>query len=125
MQFHEFTGEVQQRIDGATQGEGVRATRATLCTLGERIDGGEAADLAAVLPMEVDWYPEHRQRFDYDEFFHRVAERADTTTDEAHAIATAVFGVVAEQAPTGELADIRAELPEEYGALFETTEDEA
>lgn len=121
VQFHEFTGEVQHRIEGATQGEGVRATRATLRTLGERIAAGEAEDLAAVLPMEVDWYltsPDHRQRFDYDGFLERVADRADTTTDEAHDLATAVFGVVAEQAPAGELDDVRAELTADYDPLF-------
>jgi uncharacterized protein (DUF2267 family) len=44
-------------------------TRAALTVLGERIVTGKATDLAAVLPMEVDWYltsPDHRNRFDYD-----------------------------------------------------------
>jgi uncharacterized protein (DUF2267 family) len=71
--------------------------------------------------MEVDWYltsPEHRQRFDYDEFLERVANRADTDTEKAHGIATAVFSVVAKQAPAGELDDVRAELTDDYDPLF-------
>ncbi|MFD1566921.1 DUF2267 domain-containing protein [Halolamina litorea] len=122
MQFHEFTGEVQHRIEGATQGEAVRATRATLSALGERIAADEAADLAAVLPMEVDWYltyPDHRNRFDYDAFLERVAERTDSTTADAEATAQAVLGVVAENAPAGELDDVRAELTADYGPLFD------
>ena len=121
MQFHEFTGEVQHRIEGATQGEAVRATRATLTALGERIAAGEAHDLAAVLPMEIDWYltsPDHRNRFDYEGFLERVAERTDSTTDEAESIARAVIDLVAEQAPAGELDDVHDERPADYAPLF-------
>jgi uncharacterized protein (DUF2267 family) len=37
MDFNDFTGEVQHRLELATQGEAVRATRAVLQTLSERI----------------------------------------------------------------------------------------
>jgi len=47
MNFDEFTGQVQHRLELAETGEAVRAIRATLSTLGERIPEGNAEDLAA------------------------------------------------------------------------------
>lgn len=81
MQFHDFVGDVQQRTE-STLGESVRITRAALQTLGERIEAGEAADLAAPLPTEVDWYLEgapggHGERFGWETFVDRMAKRAE------------------------------------------------
>lgn len=53
MKYDEFMGMVQNRARLASTGEAVRATRATLQTLGQRLFGGEAKDLAAQLPQEV------------------------------------------------------------------------
>lgn len=69
MNFDQFTGQVQNRLELPGTGEAVRAIRATLMTLGERIQEGEAKDLAGPLPMEIDYYltgavTEHGQRFD-------------------------------------------------------------
>ena len=79
MNFDEFTGEVQHRLELPGTGETVRAIRATLMTLGQRIPEGNAEDLAASLPMEIKWYltgavHEHGQRFDWKEFVSRVSE---------------------------------------------------
>lgn len=78
MNFDEFTGEVQHRLGLAGTGETVRAIRATLTTLGQRIPGGNAEDLAASLPLEIKWYltgavKEHGERFDWQEFVTRVS----------------------------------------------------
>ncbi|MDX6733210.1 MAG: hypothetical protein QOC54_3158, partial [Baekduia sp.] len=56
-----------------------RAARATLETLGERIDREEARQLAAQLPPEVaPWIATttSAEGFDQDELLRRVAERA-------------------------------------------------
>jgi len=77
MKFNEFTGDVQHRLELGTQGEAVRATRAVLTTIRERIQEGEATDLASPLPMEIDYYlvdASHGERFGYDEFVSRVAD---------------------------------------------------
>lgn len=54
MDFSEFVGQVQHRLELPGEGEALRAIRATLATLGERLQAGEAEDLAASLPMEID-----------------------------------------------------------------------
>ena len=78
MDFDTFTGTVQHRLELPGTGETVRAVRATLLTLGQRIPAGGAEDLAASLPMEIKWYltggvETHSQRFDWHEFVDRVA----------------------------------------------------
>ena len=128
--FDEFTGTVQHRLELPGTGEAVRATRATLTTLGERIQEGEATDLAGPLPMEVDFYltgavAEHGQRFDWNEFLDRVAEREGQTAPDDRADvayhARTVLAVVAEATPAGEFEQVRAQLPADEGwdALFE------
>ncbi|WP_224447179.1 DUF2267 domain-containing protein [Haloprofundus salilacus] len=129
MNFDEFTGHVQNRLELANTGESVRAVRATLTTLGERLQEGEAEDLAGPLPMEIDRYlleADSGQRFGFDEFVNRVAEREGMTDpdDAADAAfhAQAIVALVDEVAPAGEMEDVRAQLPEEYERLFELTD---
>ena len=123
MDFSDFTGEVQHRLELGTQGEAVRASRAVLQTLAERLHEGEATDLAGPLPMEIDWYlksADHGQRFGWDEFVDRVGERAGVEESDAVFYAQAVVALVGDLAPGSELDDVRNGLPdEEFDALFE------
>jgi len=130
MNYSDFIGEVQHRLEMGTQGEAVRATRAVLTTLGERLQEGEASDLAGPLPMEIDYYLEsadHGQRFDYDEFISRVAERegmdpeSDDDLPDANFHAQAVVSLLAEVVPESELQQVRQQLPqdEDWENLFE------
>ncbi|WP_232701256.1 DUF2267 domain-containing protein [Halobacterium wangiae] len=125
MNFDEFTGEVQHRLELPGTGEAVRATRATLQALGERIPEGAAEDLAASLPMEVKWYPtgavdEHGQRFDWKEFVSRVAAVEQTDRSEAAYHAQLVVDLVREQVPDSDFQQLRDQLPEDdnWGKLF-------
>lgn len=130
MKFSEFTGEVQHRLDFGTQGETLRTIRATLVTLGERLQEGEATDLAGALPIDIDWYleaAESGQRFDFDEFVSRVAEREgmdpDDDDDRSDVVfhAQTVVAVLAEVVPGSELDQVRAQLPDDknWDTLFE------
>lgn len=128
MKHDEFIGEVQHRCDLASRGEAIRATRAVLTTLGERLQPGEAADLAAPLPMEIDYYllsADHGQRFDFDEFVDRVADRAVVDEGEAAFYAQAIVDLLADTVPGGEIDDLKSQLPDDYEALFEIAEGEA
>lgn len=128
MKFTEFTGEVQHRLELDGQGEAVRATRAVLGTLGERLPEGHATNFAAPLPTEIDYYAlavDHGQRFDYDEFVERVADRAEVESPDAAFYGQAVVALVAEIVPPGELDDLRASLPEDYDDLFEFVDAES
>jgi uncharacterized protein (DUF2267 family) len=117
MNFDDFTGTVQHRLEFPGTGETVRAIRATLLTLGQRIPAGNAEDLAASLPMEVDWYltgavHEHGQRFDWQEFVSRVSEieRDEHPASAYHA--QVIVDLVSTLVPPSDLQQLRDQLPE-------------
>ena len=122
MNYKEFVGQVQHRLEYAQFGQAVRAIRAVLVTVGERMPEGEATDLASPLPMEIDRYlieAEHGQRFDYDEFLDRVAEREGVDRPDANYHAQQVIAVVAEDVPAGNIEKARGGLTEDFDTLFE------
>ncbi|MXV64065.1 DUF2267 domain-containing protein [Natronorubrum sp. JWXQ-INN-674] len=122
MNYKQFVGQVQHRLEYAQFGQAVRASRAVLTTLGERLQEGEATDLASPLPMEIDRYlteAEHGQRFDYGEFLDRVAEREGVDRSDANYHAQQLLAVIAEIVPHGNLEKVRNQLPDEYEPLFE------
>lgn len=129
MNFDEFTGAVSHRLELPGTGESVRASRATLMTLGERIQEGNAADLAASLPMEIDWYltgavSDHGQRFDWQEFVTRVAERENVDPEDAAYHARVLVDLVAEAVAESDFRQFRDLLPADEGweNLFEVVD---
>lgn len=127
MNYKDFVGQVQHRLEYAQFGQAVRATRAVLTTLGERLQKGEATDLASPLPMEIDRYlteAEHGQRFDYQEFLDRIAERGGGDRADANYRAQQVVALVAEVVPPGNVEKARAQLPDDFDPLFELIEAE-
>ena len=122
MQYKDFIGEVQNRARLATQGEAVKATRATLEVLGQRLFGDEANNLAAQLPEEIGYYMRQakvKESFGVDEFFGRVSEREGVDQPDAVFHARAVIAVLQEAVTPGEVNDALAQLPDEYNQLFE------
>lgn len=129
MNFDEFTGTVQHRLELADTGETVRAIRATLFSLGERLPAGHAEDLAASLPMEIDWYltsavDAHGQRFDWREFLDRVAEIEHVEPQDAAYHARVIIDLVESIVPASDFQQLRDALPEDpddenWGQLFE------
>ncbi|OYR53356.1 hypothetical protein DJ73_07695 [Halorubrum sp. Ea1] len=134
MNFDEFTGDVQHRLELPGTGETVRAIRATLMTLGERLPEGNAADLAASLPIEIKWYltgavHEHGQRFDWQEFVERVSEIERTDPADAAYHARVIVDVVRSQVPESDFQQLRDMLPEsgdseDWRSLFELVDAE-
>lgn len=123
MQFEEFTGKVQHHARLATQGETMRAICATLETLGERINEGEASHLEAQLPPGVGAYlrlADGTERFSLSEFYERVAEREGAGVDLPGAVhhARCVMAVLENAVTPGQMSDLRAQLPQEYSDLF-------
>lgn len=121
MKYDEFMTKVGQRADVSLETADA-LTAATLRTLAERISGGEAADLAAQLPTELQPHltgaEEPAERFDADEFVRRVAERAGADPDRARAGIRAVFATIRETVTAGEVDDIMAQLPKGFDRLF-------
>jgi len=132
MDFDEFTGTVQHRLELPGTGEAVRAIRATLSTLGQRIPADAAEDLAASLPMEIKWYMtggvhEHGQRFDWSEFVTRVADIEQAERSEAAYHSQVIVDLVATVVPPSDVQDLRNQLPESesdenWGKLFQVVD---
>lgn len=122
MQYDEFVGRVHNRARMASRGEAVRAIQATFETLAERIAGVEADDLAAQLPPELSTFlqdVDKTERFSVDDFFQRVASKENVDVPDAAHHARAVVAVLQEAVTTGQIEDIRAQLPDSYESLFE------
>lgn len=134
MDHDSFIGRVQNRAELASRGAALSASRATLQTLGERIQEGEATNLAAQLPDELGRFLEEHadttESFDFGEFVERVAERDENLGDggidddrsAAELHARAVVDVLDEAVTEGQIADVRDQLPDDYGDLFELAE---
>src|SRR6201996_8109091 len=103
-----------------------RATEATLQTLAERIDAGEARDLAEELPDEIaPWLATTTpaERLHVDEFLRRVAERESVDIETAGRHAAAVFVALQRAVSPQEFADLTAELPKDFAPLLPTGPD--
>jgi uncharacterized protein (DUF2267 family) len=120
MQLHEFLGRVQQRASIDSREQALDAIRATYQTLSERLQGGEPLDLAGQLPSLLQNYAAvgEGERFDTNEFFHRVADREGVNEDQAREHARAVLEVTSEAVSNGEIGDVLSQLPQEYHGLF-------
>jgi uncharacterized protein (DUF2267 family) len=120
--YERFITTIEQRT-GVGWDRAERAARAVLETLGERISGGQARDLARDLPGDVrrwllDSATGDAEAFDATEFVRRVAEREGVDTDTAERHARAVFIAVARLVRSSEFEDMAAELPKDYRALI-------
>lgn len=122
MDNNEFVDSVAKR-SGTSPQQAEALTRATLRTLAERIDGGEARDLAAQLPRELRAYAfapsETGDRFGLDIFVQRVSGRADVDGDLAKAGVRAVFDTLREAVTPGEYDDVISQLPAELWEVAE------
>ncbi|MFB6072713.1 MAG: DUF2267 domain-containing protein [Halobacterium sp.] len=128
MHYDTFVGEVQHRLELGTEGEAVRATRVVLEAFGQRLGEGEASDLAANLPMEIDRYlteADSGQQFSYQAFLERVAEGANVDETDAQFYAQAVFELVDECAQANETEQVQAQLPDDFDPLFEFVDSES
>ncbi len=117
MDFDEFTGQVQHRLELPNTGKAVRAIRATLLPLGQRIPEGNAEDFAASLPMEIKWYitgavHEHGQRFDWKEYINRVSEIEEIEPADAAYHARVIVDLTHTLVPESDFQQLRDSLPE-------------
>ncbi|WP_303904634.1 DUF2267 domain-containing protein [Thiohalomonas denitrificans] len=124
MQLHDFLGQVQHRAQMPDLDAALRASRATLETLAERLAGNEPAQLGAQLPRELREFLQREtagsgERFDSTEFLKRVSEREGIDLPVAVYHARTVIEVLREAVSAGEINDVLAQLPEDYKRIFE------
>ena len=124
MQLHDFLGQVQHRAQLRDFDSALRASRATLETLAERMSGNEPDQLGAQLPHELAEFLHHEgsgggERFDSNEFLKRVSEREGVDLPVSVYHVRAVLEVLREAVSPGEIRDVLDQLPDDYRRLFE------
>lgn len=120
MNEDEFLTVVEQLAE-VGRDRALLATRATLQTLGERISGGEARDLAEQLPDGLaPWIgaESRAQPFGIDEFLRRVGERESVDPETAARHARAVFAALERAVGEDEFDDMVSELPKTFAPLL-------
>jgi uncharacterized protein (DUF2267 family) len=119
----EFIDSVAKRLRTSAE-QATAITRATLTTLAERIEGGEARDLSAQLPEELRAYAfaprDKAQRFGLDVFVQQVSGRAEVDGALARAGMRAVFDTLREALPPREYDDVITHLPAEFWELTDS-----
>jgi uncharacterized protein (DUF2267 family) len=122
MQLEEFVHEVADRT-GMSRDEAESLVRATLRTLAERLSGGEAEDLRAQLPkqLQAELIPpqEEAQGFGVEEFARRVAARSGIDEADAGAGVVAVLSVIRDAVSPGEFDDVLSQLGRDFAELVE------
>ncbi|MGB2571027.1 DUF2267 domain-containing protein [Micromonospora citrea] len=122
MNDNEFLALVATR-SGLSPEQAAAVTRATLTTLAERIDGGEARDLAGQLPEGLRAHAfgasEAAERFGLDVFVARVGGRADVDGDQVRDGVTAVFDVLRDALDPAAYEQAVAQLPAEYADVVD------
>lgn len=123
MDDNDFIGLVALRANTSPE-QATALTRATLRTLAERIDGGEARDLATQLPEGLQAYAfassETGERFGLDVFVQRVSGRAEVDPALAESGMRAVFDTLREALAPGDYDDVISQLPAGFGQVAET-----
>lgn len=122
MEHDEFIGQVQHLGRMPSRGDAEAATRATLETLGECLQGGTAHNLASQLPPEIGRHLEGHEfdRSARDEFFDRVCSR-EHRVDKPQSVfhARAVVEVLKAAVTPGTLQGPLTQLPPRFHRLFE------
>lgn len=124
MQEHEFVAAVKESLD-LDNHSADRAVRATLTVLGQRLEGGEAKDLAAQLPGSLkELLPNDGpgERFDVNAFYERIAaeEGEGVTVAQARQHARAIAKGLETAVSDGEWNDITSQLPADYADFLGT-----
>lgn len=128
MQHDEFIGQVQHRARLDSRGAAEAATRATLETLGERLEGGTPSNIAGQLPHEIQQHlAKHdgpAERFEVGDFYARVADRESPGTHlpDAALHARAVLSVVGDAVGDGTLEQVKEQLTPDYTDLLDFSE---
>jgi uncharacterized protein (DUF2267 family) len=119
MQEHEFVSAVKESLDLPDNRSAERAVKATLTVLGQRLEGGEAKDLASQLPGSLaDALPNEGggERFDVDTFYQRIAEQEGegVTVAQARQHARSIAKGLETALTDGEWQNFTSQLPKDF-----------
>ncbi|MCU7496037.1 MAG: DUF2267 domain-containing protein [Ignavibacteria bacterium] len=122
MELDEFIRDVKRKAVLDNRDEVIKAIKATLETLKERLSGDEPGHIAAQLPRQIGEMLQGEgkgESFTVEEFFSRVSRREGTEIPVAMLHARSVLEAIREAITAGEMSDVRAQLPAEFYDLFE------
>jgi uncharacterized protein (DUF2267 family) len=119
MQEHEFVSAVKESLGLPDNRSAERAVKATLTVLGQRLEGGEAKDLASQLPGSLaDALPNEGggERFDVDTFYQRIAEQEGegVTVAQARQHARSIAKGLETALTDGEWQNFTSQLPKDF-----------
>lgn len=119
MQEHEFVAAVKESLGLPDNQSAERAVRATLTVLGQRLEGGEAKDLASQLPGGLaDALPNEGagERFDVSTFYERIAEQEGdgVTVAQARQHARSIAKGLENALTDGEWHNFTSQLPKDF-----------
>jgi uncharacterized protein (DUF2267 family) len=122
VRYEEFIAGVADRAE-LSPSTAEEVTHAVLQVLAERISGGEAEDLAAQLPRQLQpdlaAPQEDAVAFDAHEFARRVAARVGVDETRAEAAMVAVIATLRDAVTPGEFDDVLSQLGREFAELVE------
>jgi uncharacterized protein (DUF2267 family) len=120
VKYDEFITSVAERA-GLAREEAESLTRASLRVLAARLSGGEAEDLRAQLPKQLqdELAPPQQsaQAFGADEFARRVADDVGSNEADAAGAVVAVLVTLRDAVTSGEFDDVLSQLGREFVEL--------
>lgn len=125
MQYDEVIEQVARQAD-LPNDRAEALTRATLRVLAVRITGGEAQDLSAQLPADLDAElaeaEEAANALSFAEFQQRVQDQLDVDGDGSGDGVRAVFSVLRQAVTAGQFDDVVSHLPREFRTAVDIVE---
>jgi uncharacterized protein (DUF2267 family) len=123
VKYDEFLAKVRDQGEYASNDEADHVTRTILARLGERLATGEAKNLAAQLPAELqppllEAAATPATSSGIHDFLRRLATDLNATEETARWDASAVLTTLAEAISGGQLNQILTQLPTQFAVLF-------
>ncbi|MCU0551743.1 MAG: DUF2267 domain-containing protein [Leptolyngbya sp. Prado105] len=123
MNYDQFIKTVKESAQFESREDAIKATKAVLETMRERLLGDEASNLAAQLPKELGDCLRGREgqmgdNFKIEEFYTRISQREGVDIEAAATHAGVVFSVLSQAVSAGEWADVRIGFAKDYDELF-------
>jgi uncharacterized protein (DUF2267 family) len=125
MHLNEFVGQVQRGARLPSMEQALKATRATLETLAERLGADESRHLAAKLPEGIGLYLGRRnaaaESFSSEEFLQRISAREGVNPPDSVTHTRAVLNTLQYAVSADEIRYVLERLPTDYARLFSGT----
>jgi uncharacterized protein (DUF2267 family) len=121
MNHDEFVGQVQHRAHLPSRGDAETIIRATLETLGERLQKSSAEHVAAQLPPEIGRHlkgADHFEHLSLHNFYERIAEREDIDFEKAVFHTRAVLDTLRDAVTPGAVRKLRQQMPQDFQELL-------